>query len=391
MKSEVISGIYTTERPKTLFGLYDPCDYGTPASNRSTADLNFGYEENRFLTFDFGGNAGLTEVSVMLLDYYAYTLDDAAMSRYMPLLTGTLDFFAKHYGDVEHIPKSKLNIFPTQALETYQCPTWPATSDNCPTNDHPTVASLHVLTERARELPERFSTEGQRAQWKALAESLPAVPMTTEPGSNGSTIVVVSPYATYSTASAVHLSNCETPELYSTHPFRYFTLGRSLLPGARQRDIAPSIHCLEKSKRQTCRNADQNSGWVQGLLNAALLGRAKKASMDTLDRAKTAPAKGYRFPGFAPHEQDYEPSEDHLANMNTALQLMLLSPADDGLENGGAILFPAWPCSWNVEFKLAAPRNTIVSGKFVAGEVVELAVVPEMRRSAIRVMACQDV
>ena len=70
---------------------------------------------------------------------------------------------------------------------------------------------------------------------------------------------------------------------------------------------------------------------------------------------------------------------------------MLLSPADDGLENGGAILFPAWPCSWNVEFKLAAPRNTIVSGKFVAGEVVELAVVPEMRRSAIRVMACQDV
>jgi hypothetical protein len=27
-----------------------------------------------------------------------------------------------------------------------------------------------------------------------------------------------------------------------------------------------------------------------------------------LQRAKTAPAKGYRFQGFAPHEQDYEPS-----------------------------------------------------------------------------------
>ena len=129
---------------------------------------------------------------------------------------------------------------------------------------------------------------------------------------------------------------------------------------------------------------------MQGLLNAALLGRAKKASTDTLARAQTAPAKGYRFPGFAQHEQDYEPSEDHLANMNTALQLMLMSPADDGLEDGGALLFPAWPCSWNVDFKLMAPRNTVVSGSFVGGQLVELAVVPEARRSAIRVMACQD-
>jgi hypothetical protein len=381
------SGIYTTET-KTLFGLYDPCDYGTSAASRSTSDLNFGYEESRYLKFDFGGNAGLTEISVMLLDYYAYTLDDAAMAEYMPLLAGTLDFFAKHYGDVERAPKTKLTIFPAQALETYQCPTWPATSKNCPTNDHPTVAALHVLTERAQELPTRFSTDAQRAQWKALAEALPAVPMTTANDDGAS--VVVSPYETFSTTSTRHVSNSETPELYSTHPFRYFTLGRSLLSGTRKRDIAPSIYCLEKSKRETCRNADRNGGWVQGLLNAALLGRAKKASTDTLARAQTAPAKGYRFPGFAQHEQDYEPSEDHLANMNTALQLMLMSPADDGLEDGGALLFPAWPCSWNVDFKLMAPRNTVVSGSFVGGQLVELAVVPEARRSAIRVMACQD-
>ena len=154
--------------------------------------------------------------------------------------------------------------------------------------------------------------------------------MTTENGYD-----IVSPYETFDLESTVHISNIETPELYSTHPFRYFTLGRSRLPGARKRDIRPSIYCLEKSTRQTCRNSDLNDGWVQGVLNAALLGRAKKASSDTLARANTPPAKGYRFPAFAPHEQDYAPSEDHLANMNTALQLMLLSPADDGLNNGG--------------------------------------------------------
>ena len=186
------------------------------------------------------------------------------------------------------------------------------------------------------------------------------------------------------------ISNIETTSS-TRHPFRYFTLGRSRLPGARKRDIRPSIYCLEKSTRQTCRNSDLNDGWVQGVLNAALLGRAKKASSDTLARANTPPAKGYRFPAFAPHEQDYAPSEDHLANMNTALQLMLLSPADDGLNNGGALLFPAWPCSWNVDFKLRAPRNTTVSGKLVGGKLVDLNVYPPERRAAIEVLPCQNV
>merc|ERR1719410_2859351 len=96
----------------------------------------------------------------------------------------------------------------------------------------------------------------------------------------------------------------------------------------------------------------------------------------TLARAQTSPAVGYRFPGFAPHEQDYEPSEDHFANMNTALQLMLLSPGDDGMASGGALLFPAWPCEWDVDFKLSAPRNTVVSGRFVGGKLVQFTVDP---------------
>ena len=37
---------------------------------------------------------------------------------------------------------------------------------------------------------------------------------------------------------------------------------------------------------------------MQGLLNAALLGRAEKAASMTLERAPTPPATGYRFPAF---------------------------------------------------------------------------------------------
>ena len=47
-----------------------------------------------------------------------------------------------------------------KALETYQCPNWPTNQSDCPTNDHPTVAALHVLTERALELPSATKEQG---------------------------------------------------------------------------------------------------------------------------------------------------------------------------------------------------------------------------------------
>ena len=51
------SGIYVTET-KTLFGAYDPCDYGTAADKRTSKDLPFGYQEHAWTQFDFGGDAG---------------------------------------------------------------------------------------------------------------------------------------------------------------------------------------------------------------------------------------------------------------------------------------------------------------------------------------------
>ena len=125
------------------------------------------------------------------------------------------------------------------------------------------------------------------------------------------------------------------------------------------------------------------------MINAALLGLAKPASEFTLQRALTGPAQGFRFPAFMPMWQEYEPSEGHLSNMNTALQFMLLSPADDGLDSGGALLFLAWPCAWDVEFRLAAPRNTIVSGRFVDGRLMDFSVEPVERKEAI--MHCAQV
>lgn len=60
------------------------------------------------------------------------------------------------------------------------------------------------------------------------------------------------------------------------------------------------------------------------------------------------PAQGYRFPAYAPHEQDFEPSSDHLSISQNALTYMLIQHVDD--INGSVILLPAWPCDWDVEF-----------------------------------------
>ena len=109
------------------------------------------------------------------------------------------------------------------------------------------------------------------------------------------------------------------------------------------------------------------------------------------ERANTSPAIGYVFPGFAQHYQDYQPSADHFSNMNTALQLMLIQPVDDAMEQSRFLLFPSWPCSWDVDFKLHAPRNTVVSGRLVNGTLQDFVVSPKERQADVIVMDCSRV
>lgn len=439
------TGIYYTET-KTLFGAYAPRDYGINASQRTEQNLPRYLEANGeasaifrgavtcrwainavalwgarcagvsrrliahpgrvsgplagYIHYDYGGNGGGTEVSHMILEHYLYTGDEAALRRYLPVVTATLDFFLHHYPNRTEDGQTMV-LFPAQALETYWCATegtgggdtWvapffhgrvgdPQAQSNCVVNDHPTVAALHVLLERVLALPTTITTEDQRNDWAAMQATLPAVPLITENG-----FLSVSPYASYPVNGGLH--NSETPELYSVHPYRYFSLGRATL-GAK-RSLQPALACLEHGGaiRRTCGNGQGNSGWNQGVMNAALLGQAPLAARMVLERALTAPAKGYRFQGFAPHEQDYEPSADHFANMNSALQWMLLQPADDG--EGSSVVLGAWPCAWDVNFTLKAPRNTTVHGTFHAGRLAQLEVVPESRRDYVHIATCQPV
>lgn len=378
------TGIFFTET-KSMFGAFAIRDYefAKPYVPRNTTSIPRSIEANPYIRFDYGGDGGTTELAFMVLDLWLYTKNESLLERYLPLVVNAVEFFRQHYPLRDSA--GKMVIFPTQALETYWC-AWAGqgrsvwiepTLRNCPTNDHPTVASLHVVLEKALHLPVSFLGTERRQQWSAFLAMLPEIPLIAEQG-----VVRVSPYSTFPRAQ--HVGNSETPELYSTHPFRYYTLGRHLLDG---RDIQPSVQCMINSSRSTCRNSRLNTGWTQGVMNAALLGLTSIAQRMVLERALSPPARGYRFPAFAPKFQDAQPSADHLANMNTALNWMLLQPADD--ESGSALLFAAWPCDWDVDFKLAAPLATTVEGELRGGRLRRLVVAPKERQASIRIANCQ--
>ena len=136
-----------------------------------------------------------------------------------------------------------------------------------------------------------------------------------------------------------------------------------------------------------------NIGWQQGVMNAALLGLAHDAMAMALQRAWLEPAPGARWIGFSQHLQDSEPSADHLATMNSALNWMLLQPAHDGLGNASVALLPAWPCEWSIRFKLHAPRSTVIEldyagGNESFGELRSLVVSPPARRDRVKFLRC---
>ena len=56
---------------------------------------------------------------------------------------------------------------------------------------------------------------------------------------------------------------------------------------------------------------------------------------------------------------------------------------------GSAVLLPAWPCEWDVSFKLAAPAGAVVEGSLKQGKL-SYTVEPESRASFITARACQQ-
>ena len=302
----------------------------------------------------------------MALDYYWTTQDLNNSMRFIPIATLSLDFYISHY--TNRTAEGQFVLWPTQVLETYWCD-YPDYS-NCCVNDLPQVAAITALTRGLLALPENSAllTPAQRTRYAAFEAILPPLPV-----SEG---VVYAPAEVVSRGS----HNAEVPELYGAHPYRLLSVGRATVDSTVNLSIGIATwNALPLAK--------SNEGWYYGIMDAALLGLASEAFAMVLDRSQQPPPAGYRFPAFAQHYQDYPPSADHFANMNTALQLMLMQSGEDGV-NGTIVLLPAWPCQYDVSFKLWGALNTSVEVVYANSHLVSLDVQPPSRLPAVRFAAC---
>lgn len=98
-------------------------------------------------------------------------------------------------------------------------------------------------------------------------------------------------------------------------------------------------------------------------------------------------AQGYRFPAFAPEYGCQAPQADYYAIMENAVQYMLIQRVDD--LDDSVLLLPTWPCDWDVDFSLHAPRGTTIVGSLKNGQL-EYKVTPQERGAFVKAAQCQQ-
>lgn len=117
---------------------------------------------------------------------------------------------------------------------------------------------------------------------------------------------------------------------------------------------------------------------------AALVSRARLQDFDSLSLAAPdrAMANRSRFPAFWGPNYDWVPDQCHGGVLATTLQSMVLQTDGDQI-----FLLPAWPGDWDVDFRLHAPGQTVIEGRYANGEVCDLRVTPPERAKNIVIRA----
>ncbi|KAJ9473473.1 hypothetical protein DIPPA_28186 [Diplonema papillatum] len=343
------SGAFWNEYSDGMFGTTHSKSYGCGRAGKQ--DPPYWWNSDKWNGYNWQGSL---DMSLFALDYHSHTGDDG----FLHIVGEVLDFYRQKFTQTDG--NGNMHIYPSQAIETWQCPNYPPSPDNCAANDMPTVAGLTSVSKRL--LDTQFGTPAQRANWTMLQSRIPPVPV------RNATLVPceVCPPKT---------SNVENAELYAVHPYRLFTVGRN----ASDLGLADAAFAV---KRFT-----SDDGWNQNFMDAALLGKAAAAKAYAESRASEQPAPGYRFPAFMPHLQDYEPSADHLAVFNNGITYMILQ--EDDTPDHRLTLLPAWPCAWDLSFKLHGPLQTVVTGT-VEGGKLSYTVSPASRAQYVTGLQCQN-
>lgn len=362
----------------TQFGTFVPSEKGYHCTAIREANWTVDWAGNRAVNLH---REGSVELLMLGIDYVEHTLDASEFeTTVLPLSVAVTDFVASYY---EVRPDGQLEIWPTQSLEGYRPGGFPPTRNNTVQNDMPWVAGLHAVVPRLIRLAnatpalQNIVNSTQVEKWSKLQASLPPLPTTTESGAD----IFAAAHVPY--APGAVLGGSEQPYMYPVHPYRLATVigDPSLLQIGRNTIGYNASHPSSSA-------ISIGDGWQQGVMNVALLGLRSEAMAAVTNHATTAPSQ-MRFPTYLPSMQDFRPNEDHLSNMRSALQYMLVQHSDTS-SNRTLGLLPAWPCgNWSVSFKLHAPLRTTLVGEYDhVSRHLRLHVDPPERQADVVIMGC---
>ncbi len=323
------------------FGLPNPTEYGW----KRPVDFNKGMEYNAWLEYEWDT---VLEFCMMILETERYNGEN--IEKYMPLIESSLTFFREHYiylakerGAKALDANGHLVLYPGSAAETYKM-AYNATS---------TIAGLKTVLQRLIEL--KSASEEQKQNWKAMLNTIP--PISFREFNSNPTIAPAKLWE--------RLNNTESPQLYPVFPWGIYGVGK---PGL---DTAINTYQLDPDVLKF----RSHIGWKQDNIFAAKLGLTDEAARLTTLKLKDS---GRRFPAFWGPGYDWTPDHNWGGAGMIGLQEMLMQC--DGTK---IMLFPAWPKTWDVHFKLYAPYQTTVEGILRNGKVENLKVIPESRTKDI--------
>lgn len=256
--------------------------------------------------------------------------------------------------------KDKLVIYPCNGLEL---------TGNA-TNPVETVAALKAVVNGL--INYKGLAKADQSYLSNLQKRLPELPVTTQ---NGVSILNLA-----DTWEALY-NGWELPELYTAWPYRLIGITK---PGTVQIGIDTWNSLIPRGdgdpNKLLCK---YDYSWMPTLVDMAALGltdEAKKRAIAKLSyQAKASP--DLRFPAFFGPGHDWMPDHNWGGSGMVGLQEMLM--ASDPFGDGKIFLLPAWPKEWDVDFRLYAPKRTIVEASVCQGRVVSLKVTPDERRKDI--------
>jgi hypothetical protein len=214
-----------------------------------------------------------------------------------------------------------------------------------------TVSGLSTVLQKLLALPPADLDSSTRAKFAGMLQRIPPIAYRYINGHQ-----TIAPAKSWE-----RINNEESPQLYPVFPWGIFGISKPNL------DIALNTWHYDTLAIKF----RSHIGWKQDNIVAARLGLTAEAAQLTFAKLKNS---GRRFPAFWGPGFDWAPDNNWGGSGMIGLQEMLLQTAGDSI-----YLFPAWPKTTDVHFKLYAPQQTIVECELKNGQVQSLTVTPQRR------------